>query len=188
MSERLVASRYAKAYFDIGVENDVLADLEAELRTILTELSENPDLKTRLEHPKVSKEEKFSILDEAFSDRVSYRTMNLLRLLVEKRRERYVEAIYQEFLRLYDEARGIVVAKVRSAIELDEETESAISGQLASALGKQVRLELEVDPGLLGGLIVQIGDRRLDASLRRQLQSLKDYMAAGGTDMEVSRA
>lgn len=188
MSTQAIARRYAKAFFDLGQERDILAQLEQELRTVVEKLAEDPDLKTRIEHPRVSKQRKFELLDEVFSDRVSYRTMNLLRLLIEKHRETYIKAIYDEFVRYYDEARGIVVAKVRAATELDDEAQKSISQELSKAIGSQVRMELEVDPSLIGGLVVQVGDRRLDASVRGRLQRLRDHIAGGDRDVGVSRA
>lgn len=189
MSTQAIARRYAKALFDLGREHDVLPELEEELRTVVSELAANPDLKTRLEHPRVSQAQKFALLDDVFADRVSYRTMNLLRILIEKRRESYLAAIHEEFVRLYDEARGIAVATVRTAVELDSETVGSLTEQLAKAIGKQVRLKVEVQPDLIGGLVLQIGDRRLDASIRRRLQNLRNHIASSGDrEMGVSGA
>ena len=188
MSNRAVARRYAQALFELGREQEILAALAEELRVVQRTLEDNPTLRARLEHPRVPAREKIALLEDVFADRVSAHIMNLLRLLVEKHREGYFDAINEAFNQLYDEARGVAVARVRVADELDDAALAAVRDQLGRTLGREVRLQVEVDPSLIGGLVIQIGDRRIDASLRRKLRSLRDHIVQEGANVGVSQA
>jgi len=173
-----VARRYAAALFALVRERGAVDRFVAELERVLRELREQPLLRVMLEHPRVARERKEQLLQQAFGG-LSREVRNLLRLLVRKRREPYLAAIHAELVRLRDEAEGVRRVEVRAAIPLPDDLRQQLHQRLERALGSRVRMQVEVQPELLGGLVVQIGERRLDASLRRRLQLLRERIAAG---------
>lgn len=173
-----VARRYAAALFQLGRERGELEGYVADLEGIVRALDEQPALRSLLENPRIQPRRKEELLRQSFGG-VSEAVRNLLRLLVRKRREAYVRAIWSELVRMRDEAEGIARAEARVAVELAPQEVDALRQRLERALGRRLRLQVRVQPELIGGLVVQIGDRRLDASLRRRLQALRERIAAG---------
>lgn len=186
MKNRTIARRYAQGLFLLAQEHDLLDRLRQELAAIVETLAQAPALRATLEHPQVPPARKRQLVEEAFGDRVSPYALNFLRLLIRKRREPYLELIADEFGRIHDEARGIRHARVVSAVDLPAELVERVGEELSRALGLDVRVDVEVDPEVIGGLVVQIGDRRIDASLQGQLRALRERLAAGRTQMGVS--
>ena len=105
--------------------------------------------------------------------------MNLLRLLRQKARLSLGPSIASYFRELWDEERGLERAVVRTAVPLDDAARQALAAQLARASGNQVELEAEVDPSLLGGAVIRIGDRLIDGSTRTRLRSLRERLTQG---------
>ncbi len=104
-------------------------------------------------------------------------TQNLLRLLIEHRRTSEMPAIRREFERMADEAAGIVIVALTTAVDLDEAERRRYERALADRLGKKVRMEYRHDPGLVAGATVRIGDRLIDGSVRTQLDRLRQRLA-----------
>ncbi|HEX6987929.1 MAG TPA: ATP synthase F1 subunit delta [Bacillota bacterium] len=186
MRNRTIARRYAQGLFLLAQEHDVLERLGGELAAVVETLKQAPGLRALLEHPQVPAPRKLEQIEATFGERLSPLVLNFLRLLVRKRRESYLDLIVDEFRRAYDEARGIRYARVISAVELPAELVERVREALSRALGLDVRVDTDVDPDIIGGLVVQIGDRRVDASLRGQLRALRERLAAGRTQMGVS--
>lgn len=173
-----MARRYAAALFELGRERGELDRYIADLERVRATLREQPAVRILLENPRVTRAAKEGLLARTFAD-LRPAVRNLLRLLVRKRREPYLEDILDELLRLREEAEGIVRAEVRVAVPLPEEQTRRVQERLEQVFGRRLRLQVRVQPDLLGGLIVQVGDRRVDASLRRRLQVLRERMAEG---------
>lgn len=186
MKNRTIARRYAQGLFLLAREHDLLDRLQEELATIVATLDQAPALRATLEHPQVPAPRKIELIEGTFGERLSPYALKFLRLLVRKRREPYLGLIADEFQRIHDEARGIRHARVVSAVELPAELLERTAAELSRALGLDVRVDAEIDPDVIGGLVVQIGDRRIDASLRGQLRALHERIAAGRTQMGVS--
>lgn len=178
MTGRRVGRRYAAALFEIGRERGRVDRYLDELRGVLAALRAQRALRGLLENPRVPVARKEELVRQAFPG-LSAEVASLLRLLLRKRREGYLEAVVAELQRLRDEAAGIASAEVRTAVPLAGEDAERLRERLERALGRRLRLRLEVRPELIGGLVVQVGDRRLDASLRRRLQLLGERIAAG---------
>lgn len=179
MSSPRVARRYAEALFDLGRERGALEAYAAELARVAQAVRDEPRLRALLENPRVPQARKQQLLEEAFAD-LQPAVRNLLRLLVRKRRETYIGAVAAELERLRDQAAGIAAAEVRVAVPLAEDETERLQRRLERAFGRRLRLSVRVQPELIGGLVVQVGDRRIDASLRRRLQALRERIATGG--------
>lgn len=176
MKRELAAKRYAQAAFDIALErNDIdgwLAGLQA-----LADLAAQPGVVEVLESTRVATAEKERLLETGLSA-VSPLALNLARLLVAKRRFALAGQVQEEFARLVDEHRGVSRGNVVTAVQLSDAEREQVAGKLGGLLGREVLLESEVDPSILGGLVARVGDRLIDGSTRSRLLALKRELAA----------
>lgn len=168
-----VARRYAQALFDLGSENGALEDLEADLTRAAETISRHPVVQKTLYHPLISADEKRRLVEALLGGDVSPRALNFLRLILEKKREHHLPVILAEFRRLVNAARNVVEAEATVASPLGAPLLAELRSRLESVTGKRVNLKVSLNPGLLGGVVVQIGDRRYDGSLRGRLESLR---------------
>lgn len=184
MKDRSVARRYAQALFELAQERDLLERLRGELDQVNSILDTESRARGVLEHRIIPKEDKKRLLRGVFSEQIADLTLNFLLLLVDKGRERHLKAITQEFSAIYDQVFGLIDAEVVSATELDSELEGALRESLGRATGKHVRLQSRVDQSLLGGLVVTIGDKRIDGSVRRRLEEMRRLMSGADQRQE----
>jgi F-type H+-transporting ATPase subunit delta len=176
MSQRTVTRRYAAALYEEANANGVLEAVDEDVLMLLESLDANRPLARVFESPVIPQDKKDSIVRELLNDRVEDLTVRFLRLLIQKDRETMTEEILDQYRSLRDEQRGIVDAEVTVARSLTDEDQSALVEALEEKTGKKIRLHLHEDPGLIGGLVVRIGDRVFDASVRSQLGALHDRL------------
>jgi len=139
-------------------------------------VKEYEDVRKILDHPRVTAAQKNELLSSLFGGRVSQVVENFLALLVDRRREVFLLDIIDEYVNIANRARNIVEAKVTSAVELTGEEKEKLTGTLRRITGKEVRPTYAVDAALLGGVVVRIGDRILDGSVRNYLASLGESL------------
>lgn len=175
-----VAGRYASALFELANENGAVADVERQLGEFQGMMNESADLVRLVRSPVVAADDQAqalgAVLDKAG---IAGLTGNFLKLLAQNRRLFLVSDMIKAFRQLASAARGEVTAVVSSASALTDEQLDELKRTLKASVGKDVSLETRVDPTLLGGLVVKLGSRMIDSSLRTKLQSLK--VALGGT-------
>ncbi len=171
---RASARRHAQAVFQIALEQNELDRWRNDLGMI-AEAMNDPLLYAFLENPKIHFDVKTRILSQRLEG-ISPLAMNLALLLVAKKRLGIVEEIVYEYGRLVDEHRGIAHAKVATAIPLDEKDRDSVTHRLSDALGKDILLITQVDPSIIGGLTVRIGDKLIDGSTKNRLQALKKIL------------
>lgn len=174
-----VARRYAQALFDSGRDHGNLDRLEADLAAVLAAMEQEPAMRKALFHPLISVEHKQRMIQDLFYDRLAPVTLRLLKLLVVKKRERQLEAILAEFRRLVNDARNVIEAEAVAARPLDEKVIGDLRSRLQEITGRQVNLRVAVDPSILGGLLLKMGDRRIDGSLRGRLSRMKETLKEG---------
>lgn len=165
------AKRYARAAFDIAREGDALEGWAAALEA-LAALGRRPEVSAFLLSSKVPLAEKHRLLEGALAG-VEPLALNLAKLLVAKGRFGLAEQLGEEFLRLRDEERGIAHVQVTAAVPLSSPERDAVTQRLREMTGQEVVLEEAVEPGLLGGLVLRIGDRLIDGSTRTRLLALR---------------
>ncbi|MEW6540377.1 MAG: F0F1 ATP synthase subunit delta [Bacillota bacterium] len=174
MIKGAVAARYAQALFDVARDNNRVAETENELRGFMRLVDESRDLQQVLYNPQVPVELKKEIVREAFGKALSGTTLNFLCLVLDRRREPYLKGIAERFFGLANETRNIVEAEVTTALELSVVHKVNLMQVLSRMTGKELRIRYQVDPDILGGLVVRLGDRIIDGSVKRQLERLKD--------------
>lgn len=171
--ETIVAKRYAKALFEVAKERGKVAEVDQELRAIAVVLESNPDYVKLLEHPTISPANKEALLKQAFGATVSEEVMNTLQLLVGRRRESILRDLVAYYSQIANDALGQAQAKVYTPLPLTEVEANQIAVAFGKLTGKRIRIENIVNPSLLGGLQVRIGDRLYDGSLFGKLQRME---------------
>jgi F-type H+-transporting ATPase subunit delta len=169
-----LAGRYAVALFELARDQDALDVVAGDLEGLRALLGESADLTRLIKSPVLSREDQERAMG-AVAARAGFHdlTRRFLGLLAQKRRLFALPEIIDGYIALLAEHRGEVGAELVSAVPLSEEQVAAVRAQLAAWAGKEVRLVTSVDPALLGGLIVRIGSRMIDASLRTKLHQLE---------------
>ena len=178
MNGDIVAQRYAKALFALG-QQEGMAKLE-QYGENLSALEDSPELVRLFHIPVISVAEKQKVLSQVL-DKLDVDPMikNFCSLLAEKERLPLFEEIAEAFGKLLDEAWGVVRGKLLTAVSLSKEQQAGILARLEKQTSKQIALKFEVDPSILGGVVLQVGDNVLDASLRAQLAILRDIIKRG---------
>jgi F-type H+-transporting ATPase subunit delta len=172
-----VAGRYASALFDLAEEANQVRQVEKDLIALQSLLNESADLKRMVRSPVFSSEEQGrSIAAVAEKAGLAPIVVNFLKVLARNRRLFALNEMIRTFLALAARQRGEVNAEVATAHPLSDEQLATLKDTLRASAGKDVQLITKVDPTLLGGLIVKMGSRMIDSSLRTKLTSLKTAM------------
>lgn len=172
MSEALAARRYAKAVMDLAVAEDQVARVEQDLSQVRETIASSDSLKEVLASPVLKASDKEQALAAIFSASTEL-TQNTFKLLAKNKRIGLLDAVARQFLDLCEQMKGQDVAHVITAVPLTAALEKKILKQLKGITGKDVSLEQETDPGLIGGFILRVGDLEYNASIAGKLGNLK---------------
>lgn len=176
-----IAQRYATAVFDLSREDKALKALESDVDTLDAALSESPDLRRMLSSPLYPRDEqKRAIAALAEKMQLSQTMTGALGLMAQNRRLFAVAPFLSILRRMIAEEKGEVSADVTSATVLTKAQADALAGTLKDRFGKQVKLNVAVDESLIGGLIVKVGSKMIDTSIRSKLASLQNSMKEVG--------
>ncbi len=176
MLEGAVGSRYAGALFEIAERDGIIDKLEQELDNILGTIKGARDLEKVMFYSQVDPSEKKAVLKSIFKDQISGLTFNFLFLLIDKQREAFLDSIVSTFKKLAYKARNAEQVQVTSAVELNEKEKADLEKSLEKLTGKKVQSSYSVDPLLIGGVMVRIGDRIIDGSVRNKLASVREHL------------
>lgn len=170
---KLVSKTYGEALFNLALEDGTLTTIIEEVNIVKEAIAENPDLLKLLSHPKINKEEKISVIENIFKGRVSDSLVGFLVIIVQKDRYDDLDGIFEYFIAKVREYKNIGVASVTSAVELTEEQKKQVEQKLLQTTKySQFELSFYVDKNLIGGLVIRIGDRVVDSSIKTKLQML----------------
>ncbi len=166
-----VAKRYARAAFELALENNELDEWLSELKAA-AEMIQHPQVAEVLQNVKVPRVDKTQLMARLLPD-LRPLVRNLILLLVTKDRTDIVGQIIGEFEQLLNAHRGIAVAEVTTALPVDEGEKVVLIDRLSRATGKRIVLHTRVDPQIMGGLVAKIGDKLIDGSLKTRLLVLR---------------
>lgn len=167
---KIAANRYAESLFEIAKEQDQMEELSEQVTAVLDILRQNPELLTLLTHPKITKDEKKAVVENVFRGKADDVITGLFVVVIEKGRCAELPEILDEFLKKSMEFRGIGRANVVSAAVLPDAQKKKIEEKLLVKTGyRKLLMNYSVDPALIGGMTIQIGDRVVDASVRSKL-------------------
>jgi F-type H+-transporting ATPase subunit delta len=171
-----IAQVYARSLFEVAKEHDKLDVVRDQLGEIADAVAEQHDLQVFFFSPYFSTDEKVDGLKRALEDAYEA-VVNFLELLIEKHRMPALFRIRREFEALWEEENRLLPVQVTSAIELDESTVRQIGDAIGEQTGRRIELTSEVDPDILGGIVLRVGNSILDASIRNRLEKLRKQVA-----------
>jgi F-type H+-transporting ATPase subunit delta len=167
---------YANALFEAALEERRLEPVREQLAQVVAAEAEVPELRELLRNPQLDPQARAAALEEVFADSEEL-LRNFLLVLADKGRAGQLEEIGREFERLMAEHEGIVHAELTTAVELSDDEASKLLRQIEEASGRKVEASRTVDPDLIGGIVLQVGSHRLDASVRGRLERLRRELA-----------
>ncbi len=176
---KLVSKTYGEALFELVLEKGTMDEALEELNGVLGVLKEHGELDQLLTHPKISKEEKISVMEQVFKGRISDDVLGFLLILIEKDRYTELPAVAEYFISQVREYKNIGTAQVTFAFPVTEEQKKQIEEKLLSTTDYTAfEMEYQTDPSLIGGVIIRIGDRVVDGSVRNKLAKLAQSVSA----------
>lgn len=178
MPRQSAARRYAEAAFEVAVRDDAIEAWRRELDTA-SAIVEDEGVGRTLANPSIPREARDAMARKALGSIVGDKVMNLILLTLRRGRVEELPRIAAEFRRLDDERQGITHATATSADALTPNEARALTERLEKLTGGKIALDLQVDPSLLGGLVVRIGDRLIDGSVRSRLERLRNQLVSG---------
>jgi ATP synthase F1 delta subunit len=171
-----IAEVYSRALFDVAKEHDVLDEVHEQLGQFADELDKNRDLQVFFFSPYFSSQEKKDGIRKMIEGGDEY-FVRFLELLAERHRMPAIFRIRRDFDELYAEERKLLPVTITSAVELDEDTIKEITSKIEEQTGRKVELSTKVDPSVIGGLVMRVGNVVMDGSIRSRLERLRKQVA-----------
>ena len=174
---KLVAKTYGDALFTLALDEKKTDVMYSEVLSLQEILKENPELKALMNHPKITRDEKLKVVEDVFKGRLDDELTGFLVLLLKKDRYSELDAILEYFTAKVKEYKGIGVAFVTSAVELKDSQKDEIKNKLLSTTDyRQMEMHYIVDRSVIGGVIIRLGDRVVDSSIRTRLEDIKKQL------------
>lgn len=171
------ASRYAKAILDLAVDKNEAAAVNNDMKNVLSTVYNNKELQEFLKSPVVKSEQKRGALRQIFS-KAGGITMGAFDLIVDNQRADILSDVATKYILLFEEMNKREVATVTTAVEITPELEAKVFAKAKELAGKEVTLEKKVDPSIVGGFILRVGDKEINASVHSTLGELKREFAS----------
>ena len=168
---------YAAALYNVAGAEGVLERVADELYQLARLLESNSDLLQRLTDPRLDSAARVALIEELLSGRAHPQTVSAVSFVVQSGRARMLPEIADEVSRLTANARQRVVADVRTAVPLDDDAKRRLAEALSRSSGSQVEVRTTVDPGVMGGVVVTMGDTVIDGSVARRLSELRSRLS-----------
>ena len=176
MDQSKITIRYAKAFFTLAKERNQLDNLKQDVELISNLCTDSADFKLLLESPVVKTSQKIKLMEAIFKGKVHEISLGFLSMLTENKREVYLPSVCRNVLALFQQDQGIKNVVITSAVALDPEIIRQIKLQLESGLNARIELREQINPELIGGFILRIDDRQVDASMASQLRKIKEEL------------
>ena len=170
---KIIAKTYGDALFGAGEDNGILDSLYEEVQAVCNVLTENLELKKFLGHPQIIKEEKEEAIKNIFEGRISEELIGFLLVIINNGRQNYLDSIFSYFISRVKEYKKIGVVYVSVPMPLTEGQQEAIENKLVDTTGyESLEIHYEEDASLIGGMVIRIGDRIIDSSVKYKLNEL----------------
>jgi len=178
MKQSRLANRYAKALFELSLEQKKLDQVGKDMALISQTIQENKELDLLLKSPVVKLEKKEKVLNALFQENTDPISLRFMLLVAKKSREEYLAYFADEFTNIYKDYQGLIDAWVTSAKDIEAEVKSHLLDLLKKFTGKTIILHENINSDLLGGFIVKVGDYQYDASTKTLVRKLKEEFAS----------
>lgn len=176
IADTKVARRYARALFGVARRKSREAVIQRDLSAVVETLTQSPRLKAALESPLLPAERKTEVIRSVFASDLDPMTLAFLNLLVEKRRENILLAVQQEYGQLADVSQGLLRVHALVAAPLSDTERIALESGLQKRTGKRIQMDVQIEPALLGGVVVRMQDTVIDGSVRGALERIREQM------------
>ena len=175
---KLVSDVYGDALFELAMEEDRIDDFEEEAKAIIEILKQSPELSQMMNHPQIDKEGKIQMIETIFNGKADREIVGLLRMIVEKDHFKDVTDIFTYFISRVMEHKNIGVAYVSTPIELSQDQKAAVEKRLLETT-KYVAFQMNyaIDTDLIGGMVIRIGDRVIDSSIKSKIYELSKELS-----------
>ena len=174
---KLISKTYGEALFELAMEEQKLDMLFEEAKAVHEILRENADFGKLMSHPKIPKEDKIKVAEQVFKGRVSGEMSGFLVIMIDKERYPELDATLTYFIDRVKEEKHIGVAFVTTAVKLEEATQLKIKKRLLETTKYEtMEMHFSVDPSIIGGMVIRIGDRVIDSSITTKLNELKKQL------------
>ncbi len=168
-----LAHRYAKSLLDLAIEKDLVEPVYADMQWLNAVCKSNRDFVNVLKSPIINIDLKKKVIEAATDGHISATTALFTKLLITKSRERFLPEILTAFISAYKEYKNIKIVKLTSASEISDEVRDAIVNSVKESMGfEKIEMDVKVDPSLIGGFVLQIGDKLVDASIIYDLRTI----------------
>ncbi len=171
-----VAKRYAQALFEAARKRSLLESIAGDLEGVLSLLNAELGFRRFLSSPRCTRKEMDALFRKVFADRVHPLTHELFNLLMEKKRLPILNQIIEAYLDMLEAYQGIVTAEVVTAVPVNDEFVQDLISKLEAGSGKRVKLEQKINPDIIAGVMVRLGDQIIDRSARRMLTDLRAHL------------
>ena len=176
MKGTLVASRYAQSLLDLSIDENSAEKVNKDMVELSEICAESKDFVNLLNNPIILASKKVEVFKALFDGKMEPVSINFLKLITENNRAKFVPTIAESFIKLYKQHKGIVDVIITSAEPLDASTKTTILDKVKSAVNGEILLVERIDPSIIGGFIVNIEDKQIDASVASQLTNLKNIL------------
>jgi F-type H+-transporting ATPase subunit delta len=175
---KLVAKTYGDALFELALEEQKVDMLVEEVQATFQILQENVELNKLMNHPKISKIEKINVMEGIFKGRVSDELSGFINIIVTKDRYNEITNIFEYFINKVKEYKNIGLAYVTSAVKLREEQKEKLRTKLLEITKyEQIDIVYKIDETLIGGMVIRIGDRVIDSSVKTKLNEMSKHLS-----------
>lgn len=174
---KLVSKTYSEALFEVALEENKVDLFLEELQFIIDTFKMYPEFYDLFKSPLLKVDEKKKVVSEVFGEKLSQEMNNFLKIILDKRRAYYIEQIKLEYEKMVNKHKGIIKAVAVTAIPLSDEEKNSLEEKLSKLTGKSIKLTNEIDKSLLGGVLVKLGDKVIDGTVKSRLEELKESLA-----------
>ncbi len=174
MKQSRLANRYAKALFELALEQKKLDQVGADMALISQTIDENRALANMLKSPVIKLDKKEKVMTQIFGKKTNPISLRFMILVAKKSREEYLAYFADEFTKIYKDYQGLLDAWVTTSYKIEEEVRTSILALLKNISGKTILLHEDVNAELLGGFVAKVGDYQYDASIRTSMRKLKE--------------
>lgn len=172
MVELVVAQRYGKALFELALENNQIDEMEADVLFLKNTFKNEKDFKELLSNPQIPINERRKMLNEIFSGRILDDLIGLMDITIQKKRQDILPQIFDDFLSKVNKHKGILIVHATVYNQLTKDQEKALISKLQNVTKKSIQLNQNVDKSLIGGLVLRIGDRIINNSVKGMMEEL----------------
>lgn len=173
MVESRAAERYAKSLIELSSEQKQLDKVYADVKLIDSAIEGSKDLRMMLKSPIINHYDKQKVMDKIFGDKVQKLTQSFFALITKNKREELTQGIVKSFIRQYDIIRGIQKAVLTTTYKVPDNQKKLFEELVKEISGKKPDLSMELDDSIIGGFVLNIGDRQIDASIKSKLKEIE---------------